>query len=140
MTPTHVTFPASLGASDPSPYDQPTSPPTPAPAADGDAAELIARLKPKYPGRRLAAVRTTAGLVVFRSPSHAEYQAYRKQITADDTRHVAMTTLFITTGVHPEFTQLRGWLDEYPGIANNARVIAVMRQLSGEADEDFAKI
>jgi hypothetical protein len=102
--------------------------------------EEFAALQVQLPGKRLARIKTAAGEIVCRQPTRVEHGVFKKvYFDPNVAAAVAYENLLVTTAVAPDRETLSRWLEDYPGISMNVRVVKALKQLSGEADEEEGK-
>jgi hypothetical protein len=64
----------------------------------------------------VTAVKTKAGVAVFRRFTRGEYALYNKYLFDEKTRPQAFEALVSTCVVQPEASAFQAWLNKYPGI------------------------
>ncbi len=90
-------------------------------------------LESKY--GELTAVKTKAGVAVFRCFKRAEYARYNKLLFEDKTRPQAFEALVCACVIKPSAEIFQGWLDKYPAITETC--LNHVLELGG-ADKDAA--
>ncbi len=110
-------------------------------ASNTDVAKAVEQLSASYPGKRLKAVDTAAGIIIMRSPSRPEFSAFRMwQI--DDDKSVSASSqekLMRQVVVSPDAATFGQWLDDYPGISSDPEVSKTLRILLGMTKDTTEK-
>lgn len=110
-------------------------------ATNPKVAEAVATLEGAYPGKRIKAVETAAGIVVMRSATRQEYIQFHVWLQDEDKSNVATAQerLMRSLVLSPEPTVFVTWLDSYPGISQNTEVSKTLRILLGMTKDTGAK-
>jgi hypothetical protein len=66
---------------------------------------------------RFTAVRTDAGVAVFRAPTRGEYARFQHYLFDEKTRAKATEGLVATCVILPDAKIFQTWLDKFPGIS-----------------------
>jgi hypothetical protein len=105
------------------------------------AAEAVEKLKSLYPGKRIKAVDTAAGVVIMRSPSRPEFAAFRMWQLDDDKSIAASASekLMRQVVVLPDADTFGLWLEEFPGISSDPDVGKTLRILLGMTKDTSEK-
>jgi hypothetical protein len=104
-------------------------------------AEAVATLEAAYPGKRIKAVETAAGIVVMRSATRQEYVLFNVWLQDEDKSNVATAQerLMRSIVVSPGPDVFDQWLSSYPGISQDPEVSKTLRILLGMTKDAAAK-
>lgn len=104
-------------------------------------AEAVATLEAAYPGKRIKAVETAAGIVVMRSATRQEYVLFNVWLQDEDKSNVATAQerLMRSIVVSPGPDVFDQWLSSYPGISQDPEVSKTLRILLGMTKDTAAK-
>lgn len=101
--------------------------------------EQFEEIKAKNPGKRFARVVVAPGEMILMNPSRQQHRMFRVQALDERTQAVAFDNLLVSTCAHPPQATLTQWLEDYPGITTNKRVVQALNELSGMSDPDEGK-
>lgn len=101
--------------------------------------EQFSAIESANPGARLMRIMTAAGELVIRAPTPVEEGNFQQMYFGNAIPPVAWKNLLTMVTVSPDKVTLKAWLDSWPGIPMNTRVLRALRLIRGEADEEEAK-
>ena len=78
------------------------------------AKELRDKLEKEH--GEILAIKTRAGVVVFKVFSKGDYDRYTDLLMKEGTRAKAFSHIVFASRIHPEAQAFMNWVDKYPGI------------------------
>lgn len=88
---------------------------------------------------RIRAVSTSAGVLVFRKPTRAEYKKFQKLARDPETNDVSDETLASDTIVSHTREEFGAMLEEWPGLMGGKEINRAMQELAGIVRTDEGK-
>lgn len=104
--------------------------------------EILAEAQVKFPNNRLALVKVTAGTIVLRNATSAEYRLFEKGILDEKMGMLASqaySNLMLTTVVTPSRQELAQMFEQWAGLPMNKKLINAINILNGVTEEEDAK-
>jgi hypothetical protein len=100
-----------------------------------DTSTRLEAAKIKFPGKRLVAVDTAAGVLILRQPTRQEYLMYQSLQWGDDVAKKAgsFAELLRMTCVDPEAGAMAALIEDWPGIASDPEVVEALKELAGSS-------